>query len=410
MAREMNATRLSAWNPFRVSGLDLPMPLILVAKLLSVCILGRVVWRDLPDPFLPMLPVIDLFHSTPYFGWVLRGVVLLGALSVLFNYRVRTACLLMGSAFLIGTLTSRIYFENNRQFLGCVLLLLGLYEEKTGPWLVRLQMILVFFSAALNKLLDASWRSGAFFNYWSHYAINKSLYFQLAAWLPPMVLPRIMSWMTIVLEFSIVFFLLIRRTRFWGIWMGLLLALGLNAFTERTFGVFFYAMPICYLAWVEWPRSAVTVLYDDDCGFCTRTRAWMERFDLEKLLVWKPFQKAKELYGISQDELRQRLYLVTEGRKYSGFRAFKIMALYNPLTYFFLLTAVMLPQSVYLHHRSLVAICLLLFFSPLFAPVGEAAYALVARNRHRILTGSTCAIEPPAPPSPPARDQGVTHG
>ena len=396
MAREMNSTNATSRNPFRLGGLDLPLPLILVAKLLAACVLARLLWRDLPDPFLPMVPALDYFRNAPYLGWILRGAALVGSLAVVFNYRVRTACLLIGSAFLLGTLTSRIYFENNRMFLGCVFFLLGLYEPRTGPWLVRIQVMLVFFSAGLNKLLDASWRSGHFFDYWGHFAINKHMYFQLAAWLPQMFLPRFMSWMTITMEFSIAFGLLFHRTRLWAIWTGLLLALGMNVLTERTFGVFFYAMPICYLAFAEWPSSAIAVLYDGDCGFCARTRRWMERFDLEKLFVWEPFQQAKNLYGISQQALRQRLYLVTRGKRYSGFRAFKIMALYNPLTYFFMLVALMLPQSAYFHHRSGVAVFFVLFFSPLFVPVGETAYAWIARNRHRILSGETCVVETPS--------------
>jgi predicted DCC family thiol-disulfide oxidoreductase YuxK len=211
-----------------------------------------------------------------------------------------------------------------------------------------------------------------------------------------MFLPRFMSWMTICMEFGIVIGLMFRRTRLLAIWIGLLLALGMNVLTERTFGVFFYAMPICYLAFMKWPPSKVTVLYDADCGFCARTRRWMERFDLEKLFAWKPFQQAEDLHGISQEALRQRLHLVTEEKKYSGFRAFKIMLLYNPLTYFVMLGALMLPQSVYLRHRSLVAVFFLLFFSPLFDPIGETAYAWIARNRHRILSGESCVVEPPA--------------
>jgi hypothetical protein len=120
----------------------------------------------------------------------------------------------------------------------------------------------------------------------------------------------------------------------------------------------------------------------------------MERLDLEKLLAWKPFQQAENLHGISREDLRRRLYLVTREKKYSGFRAFKIMLLYNPFTYFVMLVALMLPQSAYLHHRSWVAVFFVLFFSPLFVPVGETVYAWIARNRHRILSGETCVVEP----------------
>jgi predicted DCC family thiol-disulfide oxidoreductase YuxK len=152
-------------------------------------------------------------------------------------------------------------------------------------------------------------------------------------------------------------------------------------------------MPISYLAFVDWPRSRMIVLYDADCGFCTRIRRLWEPFDLEGLFTWKPFQQAEDLHGISEDALRQRLYVVTENRKYSGFAAFKIMALYNPLTYFVLLLPLMLPQGVFFHHRSWLVVSFLLLFSPVFAPVGEALYAWIARNRHRILTGESCSVD-----------------
>jgi hypothetical protein len=119
----------------------------------------------------------------------------------------------------------------------------------------------------------------------------------------------------------------------------------------------------------------------------------MERFDIEGLFSWKPFQFADDLHGISEDALRQRLYVVVENKKYSGFAAFKIMALYNPLTYFVLLLPLLLPQGVFFHHRSWLVVTFLLLFSPVFAPVGEALYAWIARNRYRIPTRESC----PAP-------------
>src|SRR6202035_5864129 len=143
-----------------------------------------------------------------------------------------------------------------------------------------------------------------------------------------MLVSRVMSWLTIAIEFAISLGLLFRRSRMWAIWLGLLLAVGQYFLTERTFGVFFYVMPISFLAFVDWPRSRIIVLYDGDCGFCTRMRRLWERFDFEGLFAWKPFQQAEDLPGISEDALRQRLYVVTENRKYSGFAAFKIMALY----------------------------------------------------------------------------------
>ena len=394
MAGEMKPSSWWLRSPLRLGGTELPPELLLTAKLVVVCLVLRMTWRDLPNPFLPFLPGFDYLGHTP-FGWGLKAAVLIGSVAVLFNYRVRAACLVVGSAFLVGILASRPYFENNIMYLGCLLFLLGLYEPRTGPWMIRAQIILVFFAAALNKLLDANWRSGEFFHYWASVYVNKSFYFRLGSWLPETLVPRVMSWMTIAIEFAISLGLVFRRSRMWAIWLGLLLAAGQNFLTERTFGVFFYVMPISYLAFIAWPRSSVIVLYDGDCGFCTRVRRLMERFDFDRLFAWKPFQQAEDLHGVSEGALRQRLYVVTKNRKYSGFAAFKIMALYTPLTYFVLLLPLLLPQGVFFHHRSWLVILFLLLFSPLFAPVGEAFYAWIARNRHRIPSEQSCAVDAP---------------
>jgi len=369
------------------------MPLSLVAKLLSVCLLGRMTWLAIPSPFLPFLPVLDYFCGSQLFRWTLPTIALIGAVAILFNYRVRAASLAIGVSFLLGVLSSRIYFENNVMFLGCVFVLLALSDQRTGSWLVRAQVMFVFFSAGLNKLLDASWRSGHFFDFWAKMAINKSLYFKLAAALPTMLLPRAMSWMTIVMELSICVGLLFRRSRTLAIWTGLLLHLGMNVLTERTFGIFFYIMPIAYLAFADWPRPGITVLYDGDCGICARTRRFMERLDLEGLFQWQPFQQASDLHGISKQALSERLYVVTEKNKYSGFAAFRIMALYNPITYFVMLFTLLGPQALYFHHRSLLAIFYYVLFSPPFIPIGQVFYTLIARNRHSIFPGDNCAVD-----------------
>jgi predicted DCC family thiol-disulfide oxidoreductase YuxK len=394
MAMAGKLTRPAGWsrNPFRCGGTPLPLELLLAAKILVLVIVLRLVWRGLPDPFLPFLPVFDYLRHPPLFRMGLKVAVLTASVALLFNYRVRLACFVIGSVFLLGILASRVFFENNIMFLGCLFFLLGLYEAKTGPWLLRAQIILLYFAAAVNKLLDSGWRSGQFFGYWAGIEIKRSLYFQAASWLPGMLLPRAMSWITIAMEFGIALGFMFRRTRVWAIWLGLLLVVGMNFLTERTFGVFFYALPVSYLAFVTWPRTGILVLYDGDCGFCTRTRRMMVRFDSDRQFAWQPFQQAEDLHGISSEELRHRLYVIAGEKKYSGFAAFKMMALYNPITYFLMLLPLLPMQPWYSNYRSWLAVSFLLFFSPLFAPIGEAAYAWVARNRHGVLNGVDCSV------------------
>ena len=49
-----------SWNPLRCSGTALPVPLLLMAKLIALAFLLTNHVRILPDPFLPFLPGLDL--------------------------------------------------------------------------------------------------------------------------------------------------------------------------------------------------------------------------------------------------------------------------------------------------------------------------------------------------------------
>ena len=155
--------------------------------------------------------------------------------------------------------------------------------------------------------------------------------------------------------------------------------------------MFFYAMTASMLAFVTWPASPVSVIYDGDCGFCTRTKRWMERLDLERLFAWHPYQSGAGLsYGISMDDASRRLYLVSGSKVYSGFAAFRMLALWNPAAYLVLYAVLAIPGE-HSMFRNITVASLLVFFSPIFAPVGEAVYAWIARNRHRLSAQSTCA-------------------
>src|SRR5580700_3413737 len=152
-AQEASPSRVSR-NPFRVTGTELPANVLLMAKILAICFLVNLHWRDLPDHFLPFLPIFD--HAGPpiMFKRILQVVFFIGAFCVLFNYRVRAACLVLGVLMFVAILSSRPYFENNRTYVGCLWFLAGLQVSGIEPWPLRFQVILLYFGAGLNKLLD----------------------------------------------------------------------------------------------------------------------------------------------------------------------------------------------------------------------------------------------------------------
>ncbi len=384
-----------SWNPLRCGGTALPTNLLLMAKLIALTLLLTNHVRLIPDPFLPFLPVFDRIGSPPAFQSALQTVFLAAAVALLFNRYVRASCLALGGAILIGVISSKAYYGNNKTFCGLILFLTGLYEPGSEPWLLRAQFALVYFGAGLNKLLDADWRSGLFMEHWATERLHQAAYIALASWLPPMFLAKLLCWGTLLTELAMSAAFLIRRWFAAGIVASLLFQSSLLLFTGSTFMMFFYATQAALLMFVDWPKSRWLVIYDGDCGFCARSKRWVERFDLEGLLEWRPFQSgAGHAHGITDAEASERIYLVAGKKIYSGFRAFRMMLLFNPVTWFVIALLLGVPRGDASTYRRIVVAALLAFLLPPFVPIGEWGYRLVARNRYRLSANSACAVNP----------------
>ena len=381
-----------SWNPLRCGGTALPPNLLLMAKLIALCLLLTNHVRLIPDPFLPFVPLFDWIPAPAAFQLALRVVFVVSALALLFNRSVRTSCLALGGVILIGVVSSKAYYGNNKTFCGLILFLTGLYEPGQEPWLLYAQFAIVYFGAGLNKLLDADWQSGVFMQHWAAEHMKQPLYLALDARLPPMLLAKLMCWATIATELGMAAAFLVRRWFYWGVLASLLFQASLMLFTGTTFTMFFYGTQAALLMFIAWPRAPWLVIYDGDCGFCARTKHWFERLDFEGLFSWKPYQSgAGRAHGISDADAAERLYLVAGEKTYSGFRAFRRMLLFNPVTYFAMAVLIAAPPANAAFYRRVVVGALLIFFLPPFVPIGEWAYRLVARNRYRLSANSTCA-------------------
>ena len=97
-----------------------------------------------------------------------------------------------------------------------------------------------------------------------------------------------------------------------------------------------------------------------------------------------------ERFGITEDMARERVYLAGGGRVIGGFRAFRSMLLYNPAAYVVTYAVLAAPGPRDSTFRNVLVAILLVIFSPLFTPVGEAFYRVLARNRHRLMKNSQC--------------------
>jgi predicted DCC family thiol-disulfide oxidoreductase YuxK len=388
-----------SWNPFRCGGTALPVPLLLMAKLIALAFLLTNHVRLLPDPFLPFLPFLDQLVPGPVFQRTLQAVFLISAAALLFNRRVRTCCLLLGGTVLLSVLASRAYYGNNKTFCALMLILAGLY---TGgePRLLRWQVALVYFGAGLNKALDPDWHSGQFFEHWARVRLEQPVYIWLSSMLPPLVLGKLMCWMTIVLEWSAAALLTIPRTRLYGVCISILLQSGFLLFTGQTFTMFFFGMQAAMFAFLPWPQKNLEVIYDGDCGFCDWCREQISRFDLEQVFTWVPYQTGRgRAFGIRDDQASARLQLITpSGKVLDGFLAVRRMLLYLPAFWLIVCALIALaPAPVAPTWRRVIVAAVLLLFTPIANGPGIAAYDFVARHRHRIFPGRACRL-----PDPPA--------
>ncbi|HLJ14320.1 MAG TPA: DCC1-like thiol-disulfide oxidoreductase family protein [Bryobacteraceae bacterium] len=382
-----------SWNPLRCAGTALPANLLVMAKTIAIALLLTNHVKLLPRPFLPFLPWLDRIPGI-VFQDTLRVAFLVSAVALLFNRSVRLSSFLLGMTMLAGVVASKAYYGNNKTFTGLILVLTGLYEPKRGPWLLRLQLVVVYFGAGLNKVLDPDWRTGVFFSNWAVNRLHQAAYLYLASFVPSVLLAQIMSWFTIVTELSLSGIFLVRRLFPLGIWLSILLHSGMVFFTGSTFTMFFYAMTASMLVFISWPESPLTVIYDGDCGFCTRTKQWFERFDLDGLFHWRTYaSEAGIASGIFAHDAAQRVYLIDGARIYAGFRAFRMLVLYNPISYLLVYALVASEGRDGSKLREVTIGLLLLVFSPLFTPIGEAMYRWIARNRYRLSAQPTCRVD-----------------
>ena len=158
---------------------------------------------------------------------------------------------------LLGIASSIPFYENNRLYCGLILVLAGLNGPKDEPWLLRFQVVLLYFAAALNKVLLVDWRAGYFMDAWLRYPgfDGHAVWAQLAGHFPcPCARHLLLSpgaqLIVTELRASAVGFAV---KKLWplAIWLGVAYHTTLTLSLNRTFGMFWFAAPASYLAFVR---------------------------------------------------------------------------------------------------------------------------------------------------------------
>jgi predicted DCC family thiol-disulfide oxidoreductase YuxK len=378
--------RGSSWNPFRCSGTALAPHVLLAAKLIALFLLAHYVaghgtWYatrlgGLPPGSAFLMALLRLAAET---------VAVVCALLLLTNRAARWMSLALGICVGFEFALHRVDFS---ELLLAVFLFLAAWQpNRREPLLLRYCVVVIYLGVALNWLLGPG--SALLFDALAGRARAGGIehgptYLALEAALPPGRVPQIADWGLAMISFALATGFLVRRLHPSAIWFALLLHC-VWALISGPLPMLAYAMLGFYLVFAPWPLEPLVVIYDGECGFCNLTRQWVSKADCEGIYDWQPFQSGTGAkYGISEKAAEQKVHVVAGDRIYSGFRAFRVMALYNPAVYLAVAVLLVAPGIVAPAIRDWLFLALVLLLSPLFYPVGEAAYDWVARNRYRL--------------------------
>ena len=250
----MSAT-LRKRNPLNIHGTALPPNLLLVAKLIVVLLLVKGYFDKIHSPFLPL---VSVFEDVPWpyaFKLGLQGIFVFASGALLLNVRVRTAAFLVGLVFLLVPVVARGSYTNGLFFCASVLMLIGLHHNAMSEWLIKMQIVIMYFGSGLNKLLLEDWRAGQYMDYWLRHVKPSSLYESLAGMMSPLLLAKLLCWGTIGVEFFLAGAFLNRRSYGIAVAVGFLFHVISLAFAGHDFGAFGPAILAAYLVFFLWPSA-----------------------------------------------------------------------------------------------------------------------------------------------------------
>jgi hypothetical protein len=314
VARLIGTALRGRWSPLRISGTALPPAVLFAVKVMTLAFLLRSQVQALPAPFLSFVPALDNVHGSSSLGAVLQVVFVAASIAVLFNFWPRLSSLAMGLVVLAAILSSRMYLENNRLYTGAFFFIAGLYTDRYGLVLLRAQVILMYFGAALNKFLEADWRSGDFFVAFG----QVSAYHHLYALIPSVIYPWI-GWSVILTEAVICVGLICPALRSYAVWIAVGYHTTLLMVSGRTFGLFWFSLLASFVIFIDWPMRSRSLVSSASSpwGLVISLLRWL---DVDERIRWVP-------------TVEPRLSLEGGSVRRTGLAALIVVALNTPALY-----------------------------------------------------------------------------
>jgi predicted DCC family thiol-disulfide oxidoreductase YuxK len=208
----------------------------------------------------------------------------------------------------------------------------------TSPWagacirLVQIQMAVLFFYSATDKLrIEEWWNGDAIWLALTTYEFYHPTLLHLLArhyWLV-----NLSTYATLLIELAFPFLIWQRRTRPYLLAAAIVLHLLFGVLLRLIY--FSFAMTIGHLsflypdwlhrlgAWWKRKMGSIEMIYDGDCGFCVRSMAWLLAFDGLGQIKVRDFRRNPSAL-VSDAQMEKALYTVLpDGRGLPGFEAYR---------------------------------------------------------------------------------------
>lgn len=215
----------------------------------------------------------------------------------------------------------------------------------TSPWafactrLMQVQMAILFFVSATDKLTGTDWRDGD--AVWLVFVDNNYYHSGLLALLASNYwLVYLATYGTIAIEIVFPFLVWTRRFRPYMLAAAVFLHLQFALLMKLYY--FSFVMVMGHMSFLRhewlsrlgaaWKRKMgdMEMIYDGRCGFCKRSMAWFLAFDGLKQIRIRDF-RTNPSPVVSSDKVEKALYLVLpDGRALPGFEAYRYVVLRVP--------------------------------------------------------------------------------
>lgn len=247
--------------------------------------------------FIPVLPHAAVASRSVYLALLAaRGVA---ALLIVVGILARPALLVASCIGLYGLLCDRLEYHNNRYVLELLAFLLAFapcdrsfvlrHSDPTArgpvwaPWLMKLQVSLVYAASAGSKLVDTDWRGGQVLHIRYLHVLDlaaargKELPSFVHTALSSPVFAELSSKAAIFGELFLALGLWLARTRPLALWLGVMLHFGIQLAAHVE--IFSFLMGAAYVLFARPELGERTLYYDPSSTSGARVAALVRRFD-----------------------------------------------------------------------------------------------------------------------------------